>query len=92
MARMVRKQIYIGLHQDQSLKRQARDSGMTEAEVIRRAIDRQMDSIRLSGRDLKAWQREKTFIAKRVAKGRVHGGRRWNREEAYEGRLGRYGG
>ena len=91
MARMIRKQIYIGLHQDQSLKRQARDSGMTEAEVIRRAIDRQMDSIRLSSRDLKAWQQERAFIARRVAKGRVHRGRRWNREEAYEGRLGRYG-
>jgi hypothetical protein len=91
MPRMIRKQIYIESRQDNSLKKQARDLGVTEAEVIRRAIDRQMASIRLSIRDLKGWEREKAFITKRMAKGQVSGRRQWKREDAYEARLMRYG-
>jgi hypothetical protein len=37
--RMVRKQLYITRSQDRALKRRARELGVTEAEVIRRAID-----------------------------------------------------
>jgi hypothetical protein len=88
---MVRKQIYIESRQDHSLKKQACDLGVTEAEVIRRAIDCQMATVRLSIRDLKAWEREKAFITKRMAKGRTPGGRLWKREEAYDERLMRYG-
>jgi len=91
MPRMVRKQIYIESRQDNSLKKRAHDLGVTEAEVIRRAIDRQMTSVRLSIRDLKAWERERAFITNRMAKGHAPGGRRWKREDAYEGRLIRYG-
>ena len=64
--------------------------GVTEAEVIRRAIDRQMTSVRHSIRDLKAWERERTFITKRIARGHTTGGRQWKREDAYEERLRRY--
>lgn len=91
MPRMVRKQIYIESLQDNNLKKQARDLGVTEAEVIRRAIDRQMISVRFSIRDLKAWERERVFIVKRVAKGHIPGCRQWKREDAYEERLMRYG-
>ncbi len=91
MSQMVRKEIYIESRQDTSLKRQAKISGATEAEIIRRAIDRQMALVRLNTRDLKAWEREKTFIANRMAKGFVSGRRRWKREDAYEERLKRYG-
>ena len=65
---MIRKQVYIESRQETTLKRQARALGITEAEVIRRAIDRQMTSVRLSIRDLKAWKRERAFITKRMAK------------------------
>jgi hypothetical protein len=88
---MVRKQIYIESRQDNSLKKQARDLGVTEAEFIRRAIDRQMTSVRLTIRDLKAWERERVFITKRMAKGHTPGGRQWKREDIYEERLMRYG-
>ena len=91
MPRMVRKQIYIESRQDNSLKKRAHDLGVTEAEVIRRAIDRQMTSVRFSIRDLKAWERERAFITNRMAKGQAPGGRRWKREDAYEERLIRYG-
>jgi hypothetical protein len=91
MPRMIRKQVYIESRQGTTLKRQARALGITEAEVIRRAIDCQMTSVRLSIRDLKAWKRERAFITKRMAKGHAPGGRRWKREDAYEERLMRYG-
>jgi hypothetical protein len=91
MPRMIRKQIYIESRQDTTLKQQAKALGITEAEVIRRAIDRQMALVRLNVRDLKAWEREKAFIAKRMAKCRAPGGRLWKREDAYEERLMRYG-
>jgi len=91
MPRMVRKQVYIESRQETTLKQQARTLGITEAEVIRRAIDRQMASVRLSIRDLKAWERERAFIIKRMAKGHAPGGRRWKREDVYEERLMRYG-
>jgi len=91
MPRMVRKQVYIKSRQETNLKRQARALGITEAEVIRRAIDRQMISVRLGSKDKKAWEREKAFITKRMAKGPALGGRQWRREDAYEERLMRYG-
>lgn len=39
---MVRKQIYINRRQQDVLRQLARQRGMSEAEVIRRAIDREM--------------------------------------------------
>ena len=91
MPRLVRKQVYIESRQDALLKQKARLLGVTEAEVIREAIDRQMASVRLNVRDMKAWEREKAFIAKRMKKGFVPETRRWKREDAYEERLMRYG-
>jgi hypothetical protein len=91
MPRLVRKQIYIEPRQDALLKQKARFLGVTEAEVIRETLDRQLASVRLDVRDLRAWEREKAFIAKRMAKGLAPGTRRWKREDAYEERLMRYG-
>ncbi len=54
MSRMIRKQVYIESRQDATLKQQARALGVTEAEVIRRAIDCQMTSVRLGARDPKS--------------------------------------
>lgn len=91
MSQMVRKQVYIESRQQKTLKQQARALGISEAEIIRRAIDRQMLAVRVGSKDKKAWEREKAFIAKRMAKGSISGGRQWRREEAYEERLMRYG-
>jgi len=91
MPRMIRKQIYIESRQNNNLKKQACHLGVTEAEVIRRAIDRQMTSVRWGAKDKKAWGREKAFIARRMAKSSPSGGRQWKREDAYEERLMRYG-
>jgi hypothetical protein len=91
MAQMIRKQIYIEPLQDVNLKKQAKTLGITEAEVIRRAIDSQMSFLVPGLRDLSAWEREKAFIAQRMAGKPLPGGRKFRREEAYEDRLKRYG-
>ncbi len=91
MAQMIRKQIYIEPLQDVNLKKQAKTLGITEAEVIRRALDSQMSLLVPGPRDLSAWEREKAFIAQRMAGKPLPGGRKFRREEAYEDRLKRYG-
>jgi hypothetical protein len=91
MAQMIRKQIYIEPLQDVNLKKQAKTLGITEAEVIRRAIDSQMSLLIPGLRDLSAWEREKAFIAQRMAGKPLPGGRKFRREDAYEDRLKRYG-
>lgn len=91
MGQMVRKQVYIEPAQEVSLKKQAKKLGITEAEIIRRAIDRQMVQLVPALRDLSAWEREKEFIAERMAGKPLPGGRKFKREEAYEERLKRYG-
>jgi hypothetical protein len=91
MAQMIRKQVYIEPGQDATLKKQANRLGITEAEVIRKAIDSQMAFLYAGVRDMSAWEREKTFIAKRTAGKPLARGRKFRREEAYEERLERYG-
>lgn len=39
MMYMVRKQLYLTEEQDASLKRQAAEAGVSEAEIVRRALD-----------------------------------------------------
>ena len=91
MAQMIRKQVYIEPMQDTVLKKRSRMLGITEAEVIRRAIDTQVVFMHSGVRDLEAWEREKAFISGRMAGGPVSGGRKFRREDAYEERLSRYG-
>ena len=91
MAQMIRKQVYIKPQQDAILKRLARTLGLSEAEIIRRAIDRQTSAVRPGIRDLQAWEREKDFIAARMAAGPIPSQRKWQRENAYKERLARYG-
>jgi len=45
MATKVRKQIYIDAEQEAALKRLAKDKGISEAEIIRQAIDRYAQSL-----------------------------------------------
>lgn len=84
---MIRKQIYIEPQQEKRLKQLSREQGVTEAELIRQAIDQAQASETNLGNVLlstEAWEREKVFIRKLMAKGCVTGGRRWRREELYE--------
>lgn len=82
---MVRKQFYIQKRQDALLKRLSQVRGVSEAEVIRQAIERETSGIPkqpLTG-DRTAWQELVSFLeARQVASGE---GKpyRWNREEIY---------
>ncbi len=90
MGRMIRKQVYIERDQDEFLKRSARELGITEADVIRRAIG-QASAARLPGRrDRQAWAEELAFLRRRAQEIPATGGRRdWTREDLYAGRLDR---
>jgi hypothetical protein len=84
MAGMVRKQVYIEPQQEAALKQLARETGGSEAEIIRGAIDRHARAVAFSRRDLAAWKRERAFIADLISSGPVAGGRRWRREELHD--------
>ena len=84
MTRMVRKQIYIEPRQESTLKRLARETGATEAEIIREAIDRQSELVFVPRRDLTAWKAERAFIEELIQQGPVSPVRRWSREELHE--------
>lgn len=84
MTRMVRKQVYIEPRQETLLKRLARETGATEADLIRQAIDRQTEALLFPRRDLRAWQEERDFIRRLIEQGPVPGERRWRREDLYE--------
>jgi len=81
---MVRKQVYIEPQQEASLKQLVRETGTSEAEIIREAIDRHARVVAFSRRDLAAWKRERAFIVDLIARGPVAGGRRWRREELHD--------
>ncbi|GAB4565242.1 MAG: ribbon-helix-helix domain-containing protein [Anaerolineae bacterium] len=84
MATKVRKQVYIEPHQEAILKRLAKEQGITEAEIIRRAIDQHTRVLRIPRRDLAAWEQERAFILGLIAQGPVPGKRVWRREELHE--------
>ena len=93
MAQMIRKQIYIQRRQQAILKRLARARGVSEAELIRQAIDNQVNaSARLTLPDPEAWEKAHRFMVTLHARGPVQGQpRNWKRDDLYEERLNRHG-
>lgn len=83
---MVRKQLYISREQDQALKRTARRLGVTEAEVMRRALDvveRELDEV--DSTRLEAWARIRATMEKYAATRPPGSGiEKWSREDAYD--------
>ena len=84
MTRKVRKQIYLDPQQEAALKRQAAETGASEAEIIRQAIDNQTRILRHPVAALAAWEREKEFIRSLMEQGPVAGQRTWRREDLYD--------
>lgn len=82
MPRMIRKQVYIEPRQERLLKERARRYRLTEADLIRQAVDRGLERTALSIPDREAWKSFKRRIAPR--KGAVRRSlRRWTRDELY---------
>ncbi len=84
MGTKVRKQIYIEQRQEAELKTLAEQTGLSEAEIIRQAINRQARVLRLPRRELDVWETERAFIARLMAQGPVRGTRTWAREDLYD--------
>jgi hypothetical protein len=96
LAKMVRKQVYIATEQERRLKELAQRRGLSEAELIREALDREFElgggrAARIRLLDPQAWDEEKEFIERLIAQGPLEGERHWTREELYAERLNRYG-
>ena len=82
---MIRKHVYLDARHERELKRMARESGKTEATIIREALDRLIAEIRLDKERTEAWNAERAFIDQWTAKGPVAGAqRRWRREDLYD--------
>ena len=91
---MIRKQLYIDPQQDAALKRKARDLGLSEAELVRRALDAALlePQHSLTPRHFVL----QALLEDAVAFSRTHrlaDGYAYNREDAYtnEPRLERWG-
>jgi hypothetical protein len=79
---MVRKQVYIEERHDRLLKERAKRYRVTEAELIRRAIDRELEHT--PGSNLEAWEELKRRLAryhKRAPRARVLP---WKRDDLYD--------
>lgn len=82
-ARMIRKQLYITREQERSLKRKARELGVSEAELVRRALDNfDGDAV---ARTSHGSVDELIEITRRLAaKHRLPAGYRFDRDELYD--------
>jgi hypothetical protein len=88
MGKMVRKRIYIQERQERLLKRISKARGVSEAELIRQAIERETIGGKpfLPVLDQAAWEKILSFIENRKSprpSGRVY---KWNRLDAYQER------
>lgn len=94
MTQLVRKQIYILKRQEALLKKQARLRKVSEAELIREAIDQQTSRAAAMPfhPDPEAWERALAFMKSLQAQGALPNRRRnWTRAELYAERENRYG-
>ena len=76
------------------LKRLAKVRGISEAELIRQALDREFNqgAPRRYPRDPQAWARARRVMLALQAQGPLPNRRRtWQREDLYEERLNRHG-
>ncbi len=84
MSSKVRKQIYIEPQQDILLKAIAQQIGISEAEIVRQALNRHLGAVRPPTPNFAAWEAEKAFIAQLKNRSPQLGGRDWRREALYE--------
>jgi len=88
---MIRKQIYIPSRQDSLLKKLARQRGVSEAEVIRQALDREVQMPGIEQNGEMAFAKMEKFMEERKAKYAGTGEPyKWNRDEIYEERESRW--
>ena len=93
VAQMIRKQIYLERTQQHLLARLAKARGVSEAEVIRQAIEHEATEGHAQSvvSDATALDEIVLFALGRREVGVIGGPLRWNREDANEERLERFG-
>jgi len=89
MSTKIRKQIYLEKRHDRLVKRLAKARGVSEAEVIRQAIDREVgqQALRPAPRAVDALEAFIQFALKRERRGTSDQPYKWSRDDAYEERL-----
>jgi hypothetical protein len=92
MSEMVRKQFYIYKRQHILLKRLSQARGVSEAEIVRQAIEREATGVSPQSLlpDRAAWEEIVNFVEARKALGPNGEPYQWNREDAYEERENRF--
>lgn len=89
MSDLIRKQVYLERRQSLALKKRADAMGVSESELIRRAIDSELQSQSLlAGSDPEALQNIKRFLQTHKTPGDEP--YQFKREEIYNQRLNRY--
>jgi hypothetical protein len=87
MAKMIRKQIYMPENQDDFLKTKAQELDITEAEVVREALEMYQAYGANTILDSAAWMAEREFLKKLSAEhpdDPPTSPRTWKREDIYE--------
>jgi hypothetical protein len=89
---VIRKQVYIEPRHERMLKRSAKQRGVTEAEIIREALDRVENQVTSHRRepDSAAGRKAIKFMRSLAARPTGSGRRTWTRESLYEDRIGRW--
>lgn len=87
MALKVRKQVYIDSDQEFTLKQLANGRVMSEAKIIRQAINRYALTFQSPRHAPSAWRREKAFIQQMIAQNPAQDStpkkRAWKREDLF---------
>jgi predicted DNA-binding protein len=81
MTTLARKQIEIAPRQADLLEQWAEETGRTEADIIREALERWLQRSQHQQDADTAWEEVLTFAETWAAQGAVPGGRTWTREE-----------
>ncbi len=84
MSTKIRKQIYLEREQDLKLKELSAATGLSEADIIRRTLDRGLSTISEERAEFSAWLDELHFIREWVSQGPVEGSRKWTRDELHD--------
>jgi len=82
---LIRKQLYITLEQENFLKQKAKKMGITQAELVREALDSHTYTVDYNKRNIEKWQEEVEFIKTgMLPKDDSHKGQTWKREDLYD--------
>ena len=81
---MIRKQVFIKPEQQKTLKKLARRTGKTEAEIIRNALDVHIQFLKAREDRMAAWSAIEATIDRRAKRQKVSTPRTWKREDLYD--------